>query len=96
MLFMVIERYKNRNAAAIYERYQEKGRMLPDGLLYLSSWVEENYDRCFQLMETEDPKLLDEWITHWNDLVDFEVFPVIDSQTAATRAAELNNATRTQ
>jgi hypothetical protein len=96
MLFMVIERYRDRNAAAIYQRFQEKGRMLPDGLVYLTSWVEENYDRCFQLMETDDPKLFDEWIACWNDLVEFEVFPVIDSQQAAARVAKLDDVTRNQ
>ena len=79
MLFMVIERFKNGNADAVYARFREKGRMLPDGLTYLNSWVEPNSDRCFQLMECEDRTLFDEWIANWNDLVDFEIIPVVPS-----------------
>jgi hypothetical protein len=82
MLYFVIERFKNAEAAtAVYQRFAERGRMLPEGLKYLDSWVEDNFSRCFQLMETQDPKLFDEWISHWNDLVDFEVVPVTKSPT---------------
>ena len=81
MLYMVIEHFKG-NAAAIYERFREKGRMMPDGVHYVDSWIEQNYDRCFQIMETEDPALFDEWFANWNDLVDFEVVPVISSKEA--------------
>jgi len=86
MLFMVIERFKNRDAVAVYKRYREHGRMAPDGLKYVNSWVEPNFDRCFQLMECDDPKLFDDWITNWNDLVDFEIVEVITSQEATARA----------
>jgi hypothetical protein len=82
MLFMVIEHFKSRDARPIYERFAEKGRMMPDGLNYLDSWVEENFNRCFQLMETEDPALFDAWIAEWKDLMDFEVIPVQTSQQA--------------
>ncbi|HEX3100179.1 MAG TPA: DUF3303 family protein [Pyrinomonadaceae bacterium] len=82
MLFMVIEHFKNRDGRPIYERFAEKGRMMPDGLNYLDSWVEENFNRCFQLMETEDPALFDAWIAEWKDLMDFEVIPVQTSQQA--------------
>jgi hypothetical protein len=61
MLFMVIERFKNRDAKAIYSRFKEKGRMMPDGLTYVGSWVEDNFDRCFQLMECDDPRLFHQW-----------------------------------
>jgi len=82
MLYMVIESFKSPNAAAaVYERFAEQGRMLPDGLTYLDSWVEENLNRCFQLMETDDPRLFDGWISNWSDLVDFEVVPVTKSPT---------------
>ena len=64
MLFMVIERFKNRDAEAVYRRFQERGRMLPDGLKYIAIWVESNQERCFQLMESDDLCLLDEWIAH--------------------------------
>jgi hypothetical protein len=87
MLFIVIERFKSREAAAeVYRRLEERGRMLPVGLKYLDSWVEENLDRCFQLMETNDPKLFKQWIACWQDLVDFEVIPVINSADAQTKA----------
>jgi hypothetical protein len=86
MLFMVIEHFKNRDAAAIYQRFKEKGRMAPEGLRYVSSWVEPNFDRCFQVMECDDPKLFDEWIANWNDLTDFEIVEVITSKEAMARA----------
>jgi hypothetical protein len=75
MLFMVMERYKNRDAEAVYGRFREHGRMLPEGLKYHDSWVEPNFDRCFQLMSSDDPDLFQEWISHWQDLVDFEIVP---------------------
>ena len=83
MLFMVIERYKNRDAEAVYRRYRAHGRMLPEGLQYLDSWVEPNFDRCFQLMSADDPDLFQEWISHWHDLVDFEIVPVRTSAEAS-------------
>ena len=82
MLFMVIERFKNRDAEAVYRRFQERGRMAPDGLSYIESWVETNFDRCFQLMACQDVQLLNQWATHWQDLVDFEFVPVRRSQEA--------------
>lgn len=86
MLFMVIERFKNRDGAAIYRRYKDRGRMAPDGLKYVNSWVEPNFDRCFQLMECDDPKLFDDWIANWKDLTDFEIVEVITSKEAMARA----------
>lgn len=83
---MVIERFRNRDADAVYERFRERGRMLPEGVTYISSWVEPNFDRCFQLMECEDPQLLHAWAANWNDLVDFEFIPVITSQEASARS----------
>ena len=83
MLFMVIERFKNRDAAPVYKRFREHGRMAPDGLKYIDSWVETNFDRCFQLMECDDAKLFEEWIAHWKDLVDFEVVEVMTSKQAS-------------
>lgn len=86
MLFMVIERFKSADAAsAVYERFAKRGRMLPDGLEFIDSWVEENLNRCFQLMETEDPRLFAEWIRCWDDLVDFEVIPVTNTAAAARK-----------
>jgi Protein of unknown function (DUF3303) len=82
MLYMVIERFKNRDAKAVYRRFREKGRMAPDGLTYIESWVETNFDRCFQLMECDDARLLENWADRWGDLVDFEFVPVRRSQEA--------------
>ncbi len=76
MLFMVIERFKNRDAPAVYRRFRERGRMTPAGLDYVGSWVEANCDRCFQLMECDDVRLLQQWAAHWRDLIDFEFVPV--------------------
>ena len=82
---MVIERFV-RGAPPVYARAAEKGRMLPDGLAYVDSWIDESLERCFQLMETDDPSLFDEWIANWSDLGEFEVVPVIGSAEAAERA----------
>ena len=84
---MVVERFRDKDAAAVYRRFREHGRMAPDGLLYVSSWVNEGLDRCYQLMETSDPTLLDQWMSHWRDLVEFEIHPVITSAEAAERTA---------
>ena len=83
MLFMVIERFRDHDGAAVYRRFREKGRMLPDGLKYVDSWVEMNFDRCFQLMECDDVQLFKQWIAHWDDLVDFEIVAVNKSKDAA-------------
>lgn len=88
-LFMVVEHFRNGEAAPVYRRFKEHGRMAPDGLTYVSSWVDENLATCYQLMETADRTLLDEWIQNWKDLVEFEVHPVISSQEAAQRVAKL-------
>lgn len=85
MLFMVIERYKNQDAIAVYRRAKEQGRLLPDGLRYVDSWVEANFNRCFQLMECDDLLLFQQWIVQWQDLVEFEIVPVVSSaDTSAT------------
>jgi hypothetical protein len=86
MLFMVIERFKNRNAQAVYSRLKEKGRMMPDGLKYVGSWVENNFDRYFQLMECDDPSLFQQWLVHWEDLGEFEIIHVVSSAEAADAA----------
>ncbi len=87
MLYMVVEHFKDGDAAPVYRRFRERGRLAPAGLSYVSSWVDERCERCFQLMETDDRKLLDEWIAGWSDLVEFEVFPVMTSQEAAEKIA---------
>ena len=82
MQFMVIERFKNRDAKAVYRRFREQGRGAPEGLTYVSSWIEVNFDRCFQVMECDDPSLLEEWTAQWRDLQEFEVVPVLTSAEA--------------
>lgn len=89
MLFMVIERFKNCDAAAVYQRAREKGRMLPDGLKYIDSWVEANFDRCFQLMECDDASLFQQWTLNWHDLVDFEIVPVVPSKETSENVAAI-------
>ena len=84
-LYMVVEHFKNKDAVAVYRRFRDSGRMAPEGLRYVSSWVDEKLERCYQLMETDDHRLLNEWMANWNDLVDFEVYPVITSQEAAEK-----------
>ena len=85
MLYMIVEHFKNGDPAPVYRRFRERGRMAPQGLEYVSSWVDEKLERCFQLMETSDISLLNEWIANWSDLVDFEIHPVISSKEAAER-----------
>jgi hypothetical protein len=80
MLFMVIERFKARDPAPIYARLREQGRSMPEGLRYVDSWVEANFDRCFQLMECDEACLLMQWMLSWRDLMDFEIVPVVPSQ----------------
>jgi hypothetical protein len=79
MLFMVIESFKDGNAAPIGERFRQSGRMLPDGVAYHASWVDATGARCFQVMEAEHPELLNLWAGRWRDLVDFEIVPVVTS-----------------
>jgi hypothetical protein len=85
MLFMVIERFKNRDAKAVYRSFRDRGRGAPEGLEYVGSWIEANFDRCFQLMECDDARLLQQWVVAWSDLIEFEIVPVVPS--AETREA---------
>jgi hypothetical protein len=80
MLFMVVERFRNRDPAPIYRRFRDYGRMMPEGLHYRGSWIERNFDRCFQLMECDDESLFQQWIANWKDLMDFEIVPVAGSE----------------
>jgi hypothetical protein len=84
MLFMVVERFTPEAAGEIYRRLRRGGRSLPDGLRYVDSWVRADLRGCFQLMECEDPEALQEWISGWGDLAEFEIVPVTDS--ASTQA----------
>jgi uncharacterized protein DUF3303 len=92
MLFMVIEHFRDNDMVPIYRRVRDEGRALPDGLKYVDSWVEPNFSRCFQLMECEDLRLLQEWTLQWRDFgVSFEIVPVVpSSQTRALVAPYLD------
>ncbi|MGD9804459.1 MAG: DUF3303 domain-containing protein [Hyphomicrobiaceae bacterium] len=83
MQFMVIEHFRNRDAKAVYARFRNNGRMAPEGLVYMGSWIEANFARCFQLMECNDARLLQDWIMNWGDLADFEIVPVVPSGDTA-------------
>ena len=87
MLYMIIERFKNRDPVPVYRRFRDKGRMAPEGLTYVSSWVTEDMDRCYQVMECDDRRLLEQWMTRWSDVTDFEVIPVVTSAQAVERIA---------
>lgn len=89
MLFMVVERFKNGEAAPVYRRVRERGRLAPEGLNYINSWVDSKFERCFQLMECEDPQLLSQWTAQWEDLVEFEIFEVVTSKEAAETISPL-------
>jgi Protein of unknown function (DUF3303) len=87
MLYTIVEQFKNDDPMPVYRRFRDRGRLAPDGLIYISSWVDENMQRCYQLMETEDRDLIDLWVANWSDLVDFEIYPVMTSQAAIDRIA---------
>jgi hypothetical protein len=84
---MIVEHYKDGDPGPVYERFRARGRLAPAGLRYVSSWVDEPMQRCFQVMEAPDRRLIDAWIAEWSDLVDFEVIPVMTSAEAAARVA---------
>ncbi len=86
MRFMIIEHFHPNDLRRIYARFSESGRQLPDGLVYVDSWVSNRMDTCYQLMECDDLRLLDEWMARWRDIVRFEVVPVITTAEAAARA----------
>jgi hypothetical protein len=87
VLFMVIEHFKGGDPAPVYERFRERGRLAPEGLGYLGSWVSSDLQRCYQVMECADRSLLDEWMAQWADLVRFEVVEVMTSAAAAAVVA---------
>lgn len=89
MLYMIVEHFKNEDPLPVYRRFRDHGRLAPEGLQYVSSWVDEKLERCFQLMETDDRRLLDEWLSNWSDIVNFEVYPVMSSKDAAEKIAPL-------
>jgi hypothetical protein len=82
MRYMVIERFHGGDPRPVYRRFRDRGRLMPDGLQYVSSWVTEDFSRCFQVMECEDPRLLQEWMDQWKDLMEFEAIRVMTSAEA--------------
>ena len=90
MLYMVIENFREQYAKAVYRRFLERGRMMPEGLTFVSSYVTADLGRCFQVMETDDVTLLQRWTAEWSDLIDFEIVPVVTGKdTAAALESEL-------
>ena len=87
MQYMIVERFKKRDPVPVYRRLRDRGRLAPEGLKYISSWVDERLESCFQLMETADPELIDEWISNWSDIIEFKVYPVISSTDAAEKVS---------
>jgi hypothetical protein len=83
MQFMVIESFRNQDAKAVYRRFREKGRLMPDGIGFLSSWVAADLSRCFQVVECEDVTVLQRWVAEWGDLVEFEIVPVVPGNETA-------------
>jgi hypothetical protein len=82
MLYMVVERFRDGDPIPVYRRFRDRGRLAPEGLSYVASWVSSDYSRCYQLMQCDDPALLDEWMSQWRDLVDFEATAVVTSAEA--------------
>ena len=87
MLYVVLEHFRGGDAAPVYRRFRDRGRLAPDGLRYVSSWVTTDFRLCYQVMECDDPALLERWMDAWRDLVDFEVIPVVTSAEAAAAIA---------
>jgi len=90
VLYMVVERFHGGNPRPVYERYEARGRMAPEGLRYVGSWVSEDLASCYQVMECEDRTLLDQWMSQWSDLVDFEVIPVLTSAAARDAVSRID------
>ena len=82
MLYMVVETYRNRDAVPVYRRFWDRGRLMPDGVRYVDSWVTTDLSRCFQVVECDDPAMMDQWTDQWDDLVDFQLIPVMTSGQA--------------
>jgi len=86
MLFMIVENFRG-DQLPVYRRFRDQGRLAPDGLRYVNSWVTRDFTRCDQVMECDDPQLLQQWVSRWSDVADFEVIPVVTSAEAAREMA---------
>lgn len=87
MLWMIVERFRGGDPVPVYRRFRERGRMAPDGLRYIASWVTEDCATCYQVMEADDRALLEAWMANWNDLTEFEVIPVMTSAQAVEQVS---------
>jgi hypothetical protein len=87
MLYMIVEHFRDGDAVPVYRRFRDHGRLAPDGLQYVSSWVSADLRRCFQIMRCDDPSLLAQWTARWADLVEFEVIPIMTSAEALAAVA---------
>jgi len=87
MLYMIIEHFRDGDPVPVYRRFRERGRLAPDGLRYVSSWVTTDLKRCYQVMECDDPGMLEAWMANWRDITHFDVIPVITSAEAQTAVA---------
>ena len=87
MTYMVVEHFRGGDALPVYRRFRDQGRLAPEGLTYVASWVTDDFRHCFQIMECENRQLLSEWTAHWEDLVEFEVIPVMTSAEAVATVA---------
>jgi Protein of unknown function (DUF3303) len=87
MQYLVIENFRHRDPVPVYRRFRERGRLAPEGLQYVGSWITEDLARCYQVMECADRRLLDEWLSNWHDLVEFEVMPVLSSAEVQAKLA---------
>jgi hypothetical protein len=87
MQFVIIEKFRGGDPVPVYRRFRDRGRLAPEGLRYIASWVTEDLTRCYQVMECDEPRLVDEWIANWQDIVDFEVIPAMTSAEAAAAVA---------
>jgi GNAT superfamily N-acetyltransferase len=92
MLYMIIENFHRGKVKEIYQRFEEKGRLMPEGVKYVNSWIDEDISKCYQVMECDDVTLLKEWISRWNDLADFEIIPVITSAQAKEKVKTIKSA----
>ena len=93
MLFMVIEKFRNQDAKPAYARFRDQGRMLPDAVSFVGSWVTADLSTCFQLMESDEVAPIQQWVADWCDLVEFEIVPVLSGkETAAALAGRLPQA----
>ena len=86
-MYMVIETFRGGDPVPVYRRFRDQGRLAPEGLRYVSSWVTPDFASCYQVMECDEPGLLEQWMARWRDLVTFEVIPVVPSAEAAATIA---------